>query len=168
MAEQTAAVMQFAHALCDRTPRASVFVFSTALRDITRELRDADAASGPLGDFGDAWGGGTKIGASLDDFVVEHGTRLLTPDTLVIVFSDGLDAGDLPRLERALRTVDRRSAALVWLNPHAATPGFAPTARGMRAALPFVTILTAANDAAGFTALAKRIATHPRIAGRRR
>jgi uncharacterized protein with von Willebrand factor type A (vWA) domain len=131
-------------------------------------MRAAGIAGHTFAELGEAWGGGTKIGAVLGTFVHEYGTRLLTPDTLVIVFSDGLAGGDVLRLERAMRTIDRRCAAIVWLNPHADTPGYRPSARGMRAALPFVTLFTAANDAHGFTRLARRLAREPRIAGRRR
>lgn len=168
MSEQTGAVIAFARALCERSARVSVFVFSTELRDVTLQLRSTKPAGGKLADLGGAWGGGTKIGLNLDDFVVRHGPRLLTPDTLVVIFSDGLDTGDVPLLERAMRNIDGRSAGIVWLNPHAEAPGFAPTARGMRAALPFVMLLAAAGDAAGFAALADRLGRTARIVGRRR
>ena len=162
--EQTDAIVSFARALCARTIRANAFFFSTELRDVTRALR----AGGRLTDLGAAWGGGTKIGASLAAFMAEHGPRVLSPDTVVMIFSDGLDVGDVRQLERAMRDIDRRSAGIVWLNPHVASPGYAPTARGMRAALPYVTILAAANDASDFERLAQRVARDPRIRGRRR
>ena len=168
MSEHTAAVLQFSHALAHRSARTNVFVFSTALRDVTRELHAIARTGGRLSGLGAAWGGGTKIGASLAAFVKEHGARLLTSQTVVIIFSDGFDVGDLPQLEGALREIDRRSAALVWLNPYAALPGYGPTARGMRAALPFVSLLGSAADARGFVALARRLARNPRIRGRRR
>jgi uncharacterized protein with von Willebrand factor type A (vWA) domain len=168
MRERTGPIVHFARALCARSLRAQVFFFSTGLRDVTRSLRAAGIGSTGPSELGEAWGGGTKIGAALETFVREHGTRLLGPDTLVIVYSDGLDSGELPRLEGALRTIDRRCAAIVWLNPHADEPGYRPSARGMRAALPFVTVLAAANDARGFVRLAGRLAREPRIVGRRR
>jgi len=167
ISERTGAVVQFAAALCERSSRAEVFFFSTELRNVTRALLAANRTGAPFPDLGEAWGGGTKIGASLNTFVIDYGARLLTPETLVIVFSDGLDVGELALLERAMREIERRSAAVVWLNPHAASPAYAPTARGMRAALPFVTILTAANDVAGFERLALRLARTPRVRGRR-
>ncbi len=168
MSDQTAAVLEFARAMCRLTPHAAVFFFSTALREVTRELRERDEASSALGDLGHAWGGGTKIGTNLAAFVAEHGARLLTRDTLVIIYSDGLDVGEIARLERALRDIDRRSAGIVWLNPHAALPGYVPSARGMRAALPYLTLLTAANDARAFGELGAQLARNPRIRGRRR
>jgi uncharacterized protein with von Willebrand factor type A (vWA) domain len=167
MAEHTAGAVTFTAALCDRATRANAFFFSTGLREVTHDLRTFVRTGGMPGDLGEAWGGGTKIGANLARFVDEYGLRLLSRDTLVMVFSDGLDVGELPQLERAMREIDRRTAGIVWLNPHAAEAGFAPTARGMRAALPFITVLTAANDAAGFDALARRIARTPRIRGRK-
>ena len=132
------AMLLFALALCRRTRRADAFLFSTALRDVTRDLRDA-ARSGSyrLAGLGEAWGGGTRIGASLNAFVRRFGARL-TSQTFVIIFSDGLDVGDIPELDHAMREIARRSAAIAWVNPHAGEPGYVPSARGMQAALPYV------------------------------
>ena len=168
MSEHTDAIVAFARALCARTRRCDVFFFSTALRDVTRAFREREPEGAILPDLGPAWGGGTKIGTSLANFVDEHGMRALTRDTIAIVFSDGLDVGNVRELERAMRELERRSAGVIWLNPHAASPGFAPAARGMRAALPFVSILGAAPDAASFERLAQRVATEPTFRGRRR
>jgi uncharacterized protein with von Willebrand factor type A (vWA) domain len=53
-----------------------------------------------------------------------------------------------------METLARRSAAVIWLNPLAATAGYEPTARGMRLARPFVVLLAAANDPAGLLKVA--------------
>jgi len=135
-------MLQFALALCRRSRRAEAFLFSTELRAVTRELREAaQRGAYRLNGLGDAWGGGTRIGASLSDFVRRYGSRL-TDETYAIVFSDGLDVGEIADLERAMREIRRRSAAVAWVNPHAGTPGYAPAVRGMRAALPFVDVFT--------------------------
>jgi uncharacterized protein with von Willebrand factor type A (vWA) domain len=140
------AILQFALSLCRRTRRADAFLFSTELRAVTRELRDAALrGSYRLDGLGEAWGGGTRIGASLNDFVRRYGSRL-TDDTYTIVFSDGLDVGDVAGLERAMREIHRRSAAVAWVNPHAGTPGYVPSARGMQAALPFVDVFAGLDD----------------------
>ena len=157
MAEHAAPMLQFAAALCRRTRRADAFSFSTELRDITRALR-ASRPGDTIDDLGEAWGGGTRIGASLRDFVRSRGSRLLGDDTVVIVFSDGLDVGEAATLERAMREIDRRSAAVVWLNPHLAQPGYEPTASGMRVALPYVSLLATAEGPRAFDALTKPIA----------
>ncbi|NJK46563.1 MAG: VWA domain-containing protein [Pleurocapsa sp. SU_196_0] len=155
MLETTAPALQFAYALTQRSRRVDIFTFSTDLHDVTRDLR----SSSQLGTHlelprTNAWGGGTRIGESLRVFLREHGARVLTPDTLVIVSSDGLDVGDTDTLMFAMRELRRRSAGIVWLNPLAAHPDFRPTARGMKAALPFVTALTHAQTPAEFAELA--------------
>ena len=161
MSEHTAAVVAFAAALCERNARTNVFFFSTALREVTEILRAAVREGTPFADLGEAWGGGTKIGANLGRFLHERGA-LLSHATLVFVYSDGLDVGDVAQLTGAMREIEARSAGIVWLNPHAAEVGYAPTTRGMRAALPFVSLLCAANDVGGFERLAARIVARSR------
>jgi uncharacterized protein len=158
MGEHAGPSLQFAHALCRRTRRAHAFVFSTEIRNVTRTLRDPRQAGRALHDLGDAWGGGTRIGQNLAEFVRASGTGLLQRDTVVLIVSDGLDAGETAELERAMRALRRQSAAVIWLHPHAAGPNFRPAAAGMRAALPYVTRLAAARDRTDFLHLARTIA----------
>lgn len=147
-------MLQFALALCRRTRRADAFLFSTELRDVTRDLRDAALrGSYRLGGLGEAWGGGTRIGANLNAFV-RRGSRLTT-QTFVIIFSDGLDVGEIPELERAMREIRRRCAAIAWINPHAGEPGYAPSVRGMQAALPFVDVFVGMDDLDALAAIAR-------------
>jgi uncharacterized protein with von Willebrand factor type A (vWA) domain len=168
MAEHAAPMLQFAYALCRRSRRANAFVFSTGLREITATLREKNLPGRTLPDLGDAWGGGTRIGENLQAFVREYGPRLLSPETLVFVFSDGLDVGDLDRLDRALRELRRRSAGIVWLNPHAGSPNFAPSAGGMRVALPYLSALLPAREASDFAGLARALARRFSAGGSRR
>jgi len=157
MSTYAESVLAFAYALERATLRARTYLFSTELIDATRILRKATPGQ-PLPDLGEAWGGGTRIGASLARFVREYGAQALDDQTLVIVASDGLDAGDGILLGRAMKEIARRAATVVWLNPHARSPGFAPTAGGMRAALPFVDVLDAATSASDFERIAERLA----------
>jgi uncharacterized protein with von Willebrand factor type A (vWA) domain len=151
-------MLQFAYALCRRSQRANAFVFSTGLRQITGALREPGPPQRTLPDLGDAWGGGTRIGENLVSFLREYGSRLLSPETLVFIFSDGLDIGDLDRLDRAMRELRARSAGIVWLHPHAGTPNFAPSAGGMRTALRSITTLLPARDTDDFIKLARTLA----------
>jgi len=157
MSTYAESVLSFAYALGRASVRARTYLFSTELIDVTRILRKATPGE-PLPDLGEAWGGGTRIGASLARFVREYGAQALDDQTLVIVASDGLDAGDGVLLGRAMKEIARRAAAVVWLNPHARSRGFAPTAGGMRAALPFVDVLDAATSASDFERIADRLA----------
>ena len=158
MAEHATMMLAFAQALTRRTSRARVYLFSTELREITRDLRRLEKGAERLDGLREAWGGGTRIGASLQAFVRGAGGRALSDDTLAIVFSDGLDAGDIDQLRGAMRAIARRAAAIVWLNPHAGLPGYEPTARGMQAALPYIRLFAPATDVASMEALAKTLA----------
>jgi len=152
-----ALALQFAYALCRRTPRAEAYVFSTALRRITRELQRARKEDDrKLRGLGESWGGGTRIGASLARFVRSYEPTLVAGDTVTIVVSDGFDTGDTGQLVRALRRIRRRSATVIWINPHAADPHYRPEARGMLAALPYIDRLVAASQARAFGELMRR------------
>jgi uncharacterized protein with von Willebrand factor type A (vWA) domain len=142
MASHAPGLLQFGYALCRRSRRARVFTFSTALREITRELRAAGDAGRQrrLHALGEAWGGGTRIGESLRAFLRGNGSRL-DPDTLVVIASDGLDEGEASLVKQTMRDIDRRSAGVVWINPYAGQAGFEPSAAGMKAALPYVSAL---------------------------
>jgi hypothetical protein len=154
VAEHAGPMLQFAYALVQRAPKTNAFAFSTGLRDVTAMLRDPRRAGRALDELGDAWGGGTRIGASLRTFVREHGARTLSASTIVLLFSDGLDVGDLDVLARALRELRSRTAGIVWLHPHAASPSFAPSAGGLRTARPYVRALYAAGTPSDFERLA--------------
>ncbi len=155
MSEHAPRMLQFAYALCKRSRRAAAFIFSTELREVTRKLRDASRSEYRLDDLGEAWGGGTRIGSSLIEFLRKYAGRL-SDQTFVIIVSDGLDVGEIPRLQRAMRELARRCAAIAWLNPDAALPGYTPSARGMAAALPYVTIFTSFERMDALTQLGRR------------
>ena len=103
----------------------------------------------------ETWGGGTSIGSSLRSFLRQHGERRLTPETLVVIVSDGLDVGEPDVLATAMREIRRRAAAITWLNPLLDTAGYEPTSRGMAAARPHITTFASASDAAGLARLAR-------------
>jgi uncharacterized protein with von Willebrand factor type A (vWA) domain len=152
-------MLRFAWALLQCSRDVAAFVFSTRLHDVTRALR-ASGAHGTLapGHAPEAWGGGTQIGASLQRLARDHGSRVLDRDTVVVVFSDGLDVGEPAALRAALREIRRRTAGIVWLNPLAAQPGYTPAARGMHVALAYVDVF-APGDASSLL----RLASHPRL-----
>lgn len=157
MLESSESVLQFAFALAQRSRRVDVFTFSTELKDVTRDLRALvqERSKLELDNLSKAWGGGTRIGESLRVFVREHASRVLTPDTVVIISSDGLDVGEVDVLEAAMREIKRRSAGVIWLNPLAEHPKFQPTARGMQAALPYISLLSYASMPVEFSSLAE-------------
>jgi uncharacterized protein with von Willebrand factor type A (vWA) domain len=92
------------------------------------------------------WSGGTRIGECLDDFVIHFMDEMVDGRTAVVIFSDGLDRGDVAALEGAMRAIRARARRVIWLNPLLADPRYEPTARGMAAALPFVDVLAPAHN----------------------
>ena len=54
-----------------------------------------------------------------------------------------------------MHDLHRRAAGVVWLNPLLDTPGYQPTASGMRAARPYVGTFSSVNDVAAFARLAR-------------
>ena len=56
----------------------------------------------------------------------------------MVVLSDGWDRGDPVVLGEQMARLHRMTHRLVWVNPLKVTPGYAPLARGMAAALPHV------------------------------
>lgn len=140
-------LVQFAYAFQQAYRRIETFVFSTSLHRITEELQeqDYDLALKQLADKVPNWSGGTKIGASLQQFIENH-RQYLDRRTLILILSDGWDTGDLEVLEESMRTLHRKSSRVIWLNPLAGNPDYEPTVKGMQVALPYVDAFAAAHN----------------------
>lgn len=127
---------------------AEVFAFNTELVRLTPWL--APGRLGPALDRIAAavpdWAGGTRIGDSLARFVAEHLATRVDARTVVVILSDGLDRGEPATLAAAMRAIQARARKVIWLNPLLGDPRYAPTARGMEAALPFVDAFLPAHD----------------------
>ncbi len=123
---------------CGRARDIQTFAFSTRLTYLTPWLAgtEVDPALARLRSRG--WSSGTRIGECLEEFIHRYGGRMLGQRTLVIILSDGLDQGEVEPLERAMRRIQQRARRLIWLNPLLESSGYAPEARGMSAALPFI------------------------------
>ena len=86
----------------------------------------------------EAWRGGTRIGACLEEFRVQFGHRALSANTVVLVLSDGLDTGEPARLAGQVAHIRRRARRLLWLSPLLGMRGYEPLTRGIQAVLPHV------------------------------
>ena len=146
--------LRLAVALTAVSPDTETFTFSTELQRVTRDARRAAAGERRPLRLRYAWGGGTTIGVCLGEFLRRSGERILGRQTVVIIASDGLDVGEPDLLRGSMETLARHAAAIIWLNPLAATAGYEPSARGMRLARPFVAVLAAANDPGGLLKVA--------------
>ncbi|MGI8492627.1 MAG: vWA domain-containing protein [Acidimicrobiales bacterium] len=136
------ALLRFAHvALRARgAARTEVFTIGTRLTRLTRELSepDPDAALGRAAIAVADWSGGTRLGEGLAQFNDRWGIRGAARGAVVAVLSDGWDRGDPAELAEQMARLGRVAHRVVWVNPLKASPGYAPLARGMAAALPYV------------------------------
>jgi uncharacterized protein with von Willebrand factor type A (vWA) domain len=149
MADYSRNLLQFAYSARRAAARVEVFCFGTRLTRITKELdhRRPDEALARAARHVFDWEGGTRIGASLDDFLRQWGRRGLCRGGIVVICSDGLDRGDPGVLSAAMERLARLSYRIVWLNPHKGTdPAFRPSTLGMMVAAPHVDLLLSGHD----------------------
>jgi uncharacterized protein len=155
MAPYARMLLQYLQAAVAARARVEAFVFGTRLTRVTRELsgRDPDRALQRAADAVQDWSGGTRIGEALAELNRVHGRRI-GRGALVVVLSDGWDRGEPELLAEEMARLQRCAHRIVWLNPLAADPRYAPLTRGMQAALPHVDRLIPGNSIASLEALA--------------
>jgi hypothetical protein len=153
---------RFAHAAvaARRAGRVEVFTMGTRLTRVTRELtgRDPDAALLSAARSVSDWSGGTRLGDTLQEFNDDWGVRGLARGAIVVICSDGWDRGDPDLIGSEMRRLARVARRVVWVNPLKASPGYAPLARGMAAALPFVDQFVEGHAVSSLERLAEIIA----------
>jgi len=132
-------LVEFLRHAADAWRDVRVFFFDEDLREVTDAV-DAPspaAARAALAAAETEWGGGTRIGASLGA-LRERAPGAVDRRAVTFLISDGLEQGEVDRLERELSWLSRRTRRLFWLNPLAGAEAYEPTARGMAAALPYL------------------------------
>lgn len=154
------ALLRFAQAAVAGRAKVEAFTLGTRLTRITRQLtsHDPDAALAAATSAVADWSGGTRLGVTLREFNDRWGVRGLGRGATVVVLSDGWDRGDPRLLGSELARLHRVTHRLVWVNPLKATPGFAPLAAGMAAALPHVDELVAGHSLESLEQLARVVA----------
>jgi uncharacterized protein len=151
----TAFFVRFLHGVVDAFREAEAFLFHTRLVHVSGALRDRDVSRAVerLSLMSEGIGGGTRIGESLATFNRWHAARVIHSRTAVIVVSDGYDIGPPERLAEEMARLRRRCRRIVWLNPLIGWRDYAPEARGMRAALPYVDLFAPAHNVESLAAL---------------
>lgn len=134
------ALVRFVHAAVAGRQKVEAFTLGTRLTRITRELasRDPDKAMMQAAGRVEDWSGGTRLGEGLRRFNDEWGVRGMARGAIVVILSDGWDRGEPEVLAAQMERLHRIAYKVVWVNPLKVTPGYAPLARGMAAALPYV------------------------------
>jgi hypothetical protein len=133
-------LLHFAYALQRARGRVEVFLFSTRLTCVTRELAggSVDAAVTAVSRRVPDWSGGTRIGEVLRTFHVRWARSVLSRRPVILVVSDGWDRGDPAVLQQQVARLQRSAHRLIWLSPLLGTVDYQPVTRGLVAALPFV------------------------------
>lgn len=154
------AMLRFVHAAVSGRQKVEAFAIGTRLTRMTKELdtRDPDTALARAGQRVHDWSGGTRLGECLRTFNDEWGVRGMARGAIVVILSDGWDRGDPALLAEQMQRLQRVCHQLVWVNPLKVTPGYAPLARGMAAALPFVDDFVEGHNLAAMQQLAGVIA----------
>ena len=138
---------------------ADAYLFHTRLVRITEALRDDDPlrALNRITLLADGFGGGSRIGGSLDQFSRTHARRFVDGRTVLMILSDGYDSAQPELIAEALQRLSRRGCRIIWLNPLKGWTGYEPVARGMAAALPHLDLFAAANTLADLASLEKEL-----------
>jgi hypothetical protein len=160
MSPYAEALLRFGFAAVRVRPASTeVFTIGTRLTRITPalRLRDPEAAVRAAGAQVPDWRGGTRLGAALTGYLRAFGHRGMARRAVVVVCSDGWECGDPAQLAAAMAWLARLAHRVVWVTPHAARPGFAPTAAGLAAALPYLDRLVAGHSLAALAALVELI-----------
>ena len=156
------ALVRFLHAAVTSRQRGRVeaFALGTRLTRITRELssRDPDSAIAAAARSVVDWSGGTRLGEGLREFNDRWGVRGMARGAVVVILSDGWDRGDPEELAEEMARLARVAYRIVWVNPLKASPGYAPLARGMAAALPHVDNFITGHSLASLEELAQVVA----------
>jgi uncharacterized protein with von Willebrand factor type A (vWA) domain len=149
------ALLRFMHAAVAGRRRVEAFAMGTRLTRLTRELssRDPDQALKSAGVAVADWSGGTRLGDSLRAYNDGWGMRGMSRGAVVVILSDGWERGDPTVIADQMARLSRVAYRVVWVNPLKASPGYAPLARGMAAALPYIDELVEGHNLNALEAL---------------
>jgi uncharacterized protein with von Willebrand factor type A (vWA) domain len=146
--------------LQQRLKSSRTVVFSTRATEISRVLRRRSVREtlAEVSRLARHWSGGTRIGdalAAVNRRILREGSA---SSTVAVVLSDGYDQGDPRVIAREMEALRRRVRTVVWINPLLGSEGYAPLAKGMRAALPHVDRFLPAHDARSLRSLCRELA----------
>jgi hypothetical protein len=129
------------------TTDAEVFAFATTLTRLTSvlEYRSPVVAMQQATERVADRFGGTRIASNVRALLASrHGGAIR--GAIVIIASDGWDSDPPDELAKVMARMHRRAFVVLWLNPRAAAPGFAPLVGAMAAALPYCDYVLPAHN----------------------
>lgn len=168
MSQYSRMFLHFMHALTNDRARVHSFLFGTRLTNISRLLRqrDVDKALAAVSEKVPDWSGGTRIGATLEEFNRLWSRRVLGQGAIVLLLTDGLDREGGKGLAREIERLHKSCRRLIWLNPLLRWDGFEPKAAGIRAILPQVDDFRPVHNLSSIADLAAAL-SHASEAGNR-
>ena len=130
------------------------FAFATTLTRLTPVLRhrSAEVALRLATERVTDRFGGTRIATAVTEVLASHHGSAVRGG-IVVIASDGWDSEPPAELARAMARLRRRAHRVIWVNPRAAAPGFAPLVGTMAAALPYCDALLPADDVRSLAAV---------------
>lgn len=140
--------IQFLYAFQQNFPKVNAFVFSSELHPISKELthRSLETSLKKIIQKVTYWNGGTQIGQSLQAFNEQYLHKYVRSKTLVMILSDGWDAGAPDLVAEQMKLLHRKALKVLWLNPLAGNADWQPEVRAMKAALPYIDLLVPFYD----------------------
>jgi uncharacterized protein len=156
MSDYSRALLLFARAGLQVHGRGEVFCFGTRLTRVTGALSRAAPGEALMRATDEVvdWGGGTRIGESLKQFLDMFGHAGMARGALVVICSDGLETGDPALLGEQMARLSRLAYKVFWLNPLKASAEYQPLARGMAAALPYINVFASGHNLASLEEIA--------------
>ena len=151
--------LRFARGIVGAFTDADAFIFHTHLVHVTDALheRNINTVTKRLALLSAGWAGGTRIGECLQTFNQDYARRVLTSQSIVMIFSDSLDTGTPELFSEQMALIKRRAKKIVWLNPLLGRDGYEPTAQCMAAALPLLDLFASAHNLESLLALESQL-----------
>ncbi len=153
--------LRFARGIIDAFKDTEAFAFHTRLIHVTDTLKERDShrLKEKLAWISAGWGGGTRIGESLQTFNRDYARRLVSSRTFVFIMSDGYDTGEPEMLAEQVREIKRRARRVVWLNPLLGREDYVPSAEGIRAVMPYLDLFAPAHSLASLMKIEDMLVT---------
>lgn len=142
------ALLTYAAVMIRARRRVRAFGFATRLSEVSAPLRERtlEAAIARVAAEVHDWGGGTRIGASLQTFNRDVARRGATRGGTIVILSDGWERDDPAALVRSMCELRRLARRIIWVNPQKRHPAYEPLVKGMAAAMPYIDIFLAGHN----------------------
>lgn len=109
----------FVRGLVQNFDNCEAFCFHMDLNRITDHMkeRNLEVMRAKMEQLENLWFGGTNIGASIEAFNEGFLKKVCTPNTIVLLMSDGCDTSPAEEVARPLRHLRRDVRKVFWVNP---------------------------------------------------